>query len=595
MAGGTGTPSAYLLLFAKRIQMNKEAVTYWIIVVAALMGFFIVFHHSRLAASKTGIAAKLGGLAKPFVVVSRSLRRVTIHKFPGLPSNGHFLTALVYLAVNVALLFTHIDASVLPYITVIAARAGWLSITNIAFVVFLSLKNTPLGFLTAWSYERLNVLHQIAGYVTMSLIIVHGATYSAYFIESGNMARLRVSEEIYGMAAGFTFLTLVLAGAIVRLWYYELFYILHVSFFAISLVMVGLHQPDMSKKIIVITAVAASIWVADRVVRFVRVVLYSFNNNATIYPLPHGGTRIILKKAPLGASSGEHCFLWIPKIRALEMHPFTIAAMNPLEFVVNSYDGFTRELHEYAVQNPGATLKASVEGSYGTFPNPAEYNKIVLVAGGSGASFTVGTVLNLIKKVAQGSKPSVTFVWIVKDPARLEWFAGHLSTIRQALNASIQLYVTRAPGSQDNSQNPSSKEDRSRSGTISSEASTPFTPSSEKFEITNGVPQHPPKILTGALSDLEKSGSESDATSPNSPTIQQNKALNSLGSIPVHYGRPNVVKIIQNAINETSADQRVLIMGCGPEGLMTQVRNTTAECISTSGPAVELHCEQFGW
>ncbi|KAI3546150.1 ferric reductase like transmembrane component [Colletotrichum filicis] len=597
MAGGASGPSAYPLLFAKRTKLNQEAMIYFAIALASIMGLFIVFHLGRRGASKAGLNTKLSGLAKPFLFVSRSIRRVTVYKFPALPSTGHFVVALSYLVINIALLFTHIDASALPYLTVIAARAGWLSIANIAFVVFLSLKNTPLGFLTAWSYERLNVLHQIAGYITMVLIIVHGATYSAYFIEAGNMARLRVAEEIYGIASGFTFLSLVLAGAIVRLWYYELFYILHVSFFAISMVLVGLHQPELSKKIIIITAVAAGIWVADRVVRFIRVVLYSFNNNATVYPLPHGGTRIILKKAPVGASSGEHCFLWVPKIRALEMHPFTIAAMNPLEFVINSYDGFTRELHEYAVQNPGATLKASVEGSYGTFPNPSEYNKIVLVAGGSGASFTVGTVLNLFKKVAQGSMPSVTFVWMVKDPARLEWFAGHLSTIRQALSADIQLYVTRAPGSQgSSSQTPgSSKEDRSRSGTISSEASTPFTPSSEKFETTNGVPQQPPRINTRTVSDPEKSGFESDATSPSSPTIQQNGALNSLGGIPVHYGRPDVAKIIQNAIDETPSGERVLVMGCGPESLMTQVRNTTARCIRTSGPAVELHCEQFGW
>lgn len=485
-----------------------------------------------------------------------------------------------------------------------------LSIANIAFVIFLSLKNTPLGYLTAWSYERLNVLHQIAGYVTMAMIIVHGSTYSSYFIKQGNFARLRVPEEIYGIASGFTFLTLVLAGAIVRLWYYELFYILHVSFFAISMVLVGLHQPEMTKKIIIVTAVGASIWVFDRVVRFVRVVLYSFNNTATVHPLPHGGTRIILKKAPYGSSPGEHCFLWIPKIRAFEMHPFTMAATDPLEFVVNSYDGFTRELHEFAVRNPGATIKASVEGSYGTFPNPAEYDKIVLVAGGSGASFTVGTALNLLKRITQGSKHSIVFVWMVKDPgkhldqirsrvykltfiARLEWFAGHLSTIRQALNSSIMLYVTQASEGQGSMHDNSAKEDRSRSGTISSASSTPFTPSSEKFDAQN-IPKQPPKVLTRAISDPEKSGFESDAPSSASP-VQQTEASPHLSGIPINYGRPDISSIIRDAIGETPSDQRVLVMGCGPEALMTQVRNTTASCIRTTGPAVELHCEQFGW
>ncbi|KAF9882381.1 ferric reductase transmembrane component 5 [Colletotrichum karsti] len=591
MAGG---PGAYPVAFATRMRMNHEVVTWFAGILSGLMGIFIIFHLSRLVAQKTGLASKLSGPAKPFVFVSRIVRRFSVLKFPGLPSVGHAFVATTYIIVNIVLQLTYLDTSVLPYITVIAARAGWLAIANIVFVIFLSLKNTPLGYLTAWSYERLNVLHQVAGYVTMALIIVHGATYSSYFIQANNAARLLVHEEIYGIAAGFTFLTLVLAGAIVRFWYYELFYILHVSFFIISMVLAGLHQPEMTKKMLIATALGSALWMFDRLIRVLRVVYYSFNNTATLYPLPHGGTRVVLKKPPLLASSGEHCFLWIPKIRALEMHPFTIANMDPLEFVINSYDGFTRDLHEYATRNPGTTVKASVEGSYGTFPNPADYDKIVLVAGGSGASFTFGMALNLLKRITQGSKQSIVFVWMVKDPARLEWFSNSLATIRHTLNSSVQLYVTRNPGSQTSSQeNVTNVTERSRSGTVSSEASGPFTVSSEKHDEKH-APRLPSKVLTRTISDPEKSGNESELTTPTSP-VQQVELGPSIHGIPINFGRPDVSKIITKAIEETPADQRVLVMGCGPETLMTQVRNTAAMHIRPSGPAVELHCEQFGW
>ncbi|KAK2021010.1 ferric reductase like transmembrane component [Colletotrichum zoysiae] len=592
MAGASGGgPSAFPKLFAQRSRMNHEAMTYYATGLAAIMGVFIVFHLTRLLAQKSGLASRLSFAAKPFVFVSRIIRRVSVRKVPFLPSTGHAVVATIYVVANIVLCLTYIDTSTLPYLSVIGARAGWLSIVNITFLVFLALKNTPLGYLTAWSYERLNVLHQIAGYVTMALIIVHGVTYSSYFIGHGNMARLRVHEEIYGIVSGFMFLMLVLAGAIVRLWYYELFYILHVSGFAIAMVLVGLHQPELSKKIIYITAAAAGIWVLDRAVRFVRVVAYSFNNTATVHPLPNGGTRITLKKAPYGASSGEHCFLWIPKIRALEMHPFTIAAMDPLEFVINSYDGFTRDLHEYAVRNPGATLKASVEGSYGTFPNPAEYDKVVLVAGGSGASFTVGTALNMLKRLTPSSGQSIVFVWMVKEDTRLEWFAHHLSTINDALSSSVLLYVTRSPGSPGS---PVTTEDRFRSATISSEASSPTTPDTEKFDVETGIPRQPPKVVTRAISSSENSGFESDGKSPVS-SLQKNGAPAHINTIPINYGRADISAIIRTTINDASPNQRVLVMGCGPDSLMTEIRNTTASCIRTSGPAVELHCEQFGW
>jgi predicted ferric reductase len=290
-----------------------------------------------------------------------------------------------------------------------------MSISNLVLVVFLSLKNTPLGYLTAWSYERLNALHQIVGYTLMSCIIIHASSYSSYFAMQGAWARLKATEEIFGMVAGFCLLILVLAATIIRRFWYELFYVTHVCFFMIGIVFIGLHQPLISKHIVIATIFAGSMWGLDRLLRVLRLVAYSVNNNATVHPLSNGGTRIVLKKAPIGATSGAHCFVWIPGIRSMEMHPFTIAAMDPLEFVVASYDGFTQDLHKYATEHPGAALRASVEGPYGTIPDPIEYDKVVLIAGGSGASFTFGMALNMLKRMKPNSAQRIVFVWMVRD------------------------------------------------------------------------------------------------------------------------------------------------------------------------------------
>ena len=55
---------------------------------------------------------------------------------------------------------------------------------------------------------------------------------------------------------------------------------------------------------------------------------------------------------------------------------------------------------------------ASVEGPYGTFPNPTSFDRVLMFAGGSGASFTVGTALNVIDKW-EGKKP-IDFHWMVR-------------------------------------------------------------------------------------------------------------------------------------------------------------------------------------
>lgn len=292
---------------------------------------------------------------------------------------------------------------------------------NFSLVVFLALKNTPLAFLTAYSYERLNVLHQIAGYTTFLHLILHASMYTNYFLSSGRLEVLQEPSVIAGIVAGFAFLGLFLSGALLRHWWYEAFLAIHILSFLAGLIAAAYHQPDLATNgLLVMPAVIAAMWGADRVVRGARMLVNALGSGsyAVVEPLPHGGTRIVLAKRPFGcgggAVAGRHCFVWIPAIRAFESHPFTIAASAPVEFVVNSYDGFTRDLHAYAVRNPGARLRASVDGPYGTVPDPLAFDKVVLIAGGSGATFTFGLVANMLERMGPGAKNDIVFIWSVK-------------------------------------------------------------------------------------------------------------------------------------------------------------------------------------
>ena len=53
--------------------------------------------------------------------------------------------------------------------------------------------------------------------------------------------------------------------------------------------------------------------------------------------------------------------------------------------------------------------------------------------------------------------------------------------------------------------------------------------------------------------------------------------------------------LIKDVVAKADDNDRIAIAACGPEGLMSCVRKTAAECIRVKGPSVELHCEQFGW
>ena len=67
------------------------------------------------------------------------------------------------------------------------------------------------------------------------------------------------------------------------------------------------------------------------------------------------------------------------------------------------------------------------------------------------------------------------------------------------------------------------------------------------------------------------------------------------GDLEITEDRPDVKDIITREVEAAGRTERILVLGCGPPSLMDDVRDAAAGCIRCEGPAVELHCEQFGW
>lgn len=201
---------------------------------------------------------------------------------------------------------------------------------------------------------------------------------------------------------------------------YEVFYIIHIILFMLVIIAVGMHRPELQTKSIYIIIFSACIWLSDRLLRGSRIFIHSFGNRATLYPLSHDGVRIVMQRTPWRSVPGTHIFLWIPKARAIETHPFTIVSTNPLEVVLSSYDGFTRDLSSLASRMPGIMLRASCDGPYGVRPNFAKFDTVILVAGGSGASFTVGVAINLVRTLSSDAAgPVIHMIWAIRNEGKL--------------------------------------------------------------------------------------------------------------------------------------------------------------------------------
>ncbi|KAG8677100.1 hypothetical protein FPOAC2_03216 [Fusarium poae] len=563
---------AFLAKLAHRQQMNYDAMTFF---AGAMASFYFVICISLLLRR---LCVEVGASRKPGITTAifRYMRAPALGNIPGLPPGGYTFAILGYLVINAVVTFTYLDNENMPFLSNIASRTGWMAIANMLIVILLSLKNTPVAILIASSYERLNILHRVAGYTTLIFAMVHASTYTAVFGAQNFLQRLLAKEEIFGMVALGSFITLSFAGAVLRAWWYELFYYIHINVWVLAVMTTGLHQPEPGKKVLYIVCVSAGIWAVGRIVRFGRLAANSINNTVTLTPLPNGGTRVTLAKAPVGSTSGKHGFLWVPAVRALETHPFTMVAVDPVEFVISAYDGFTQKLHDCALQNPGIKLKASVEGPYGMLPDIKGYGKVMLVAGGSGASFTVGAALNMLKKLDRSEEVVIEFIWMIRNQAYMSWFAQHLETLHRDHRVSTRVYVTRASATE------SAPHRQPSTSSTTSSSSTFVDHNTEKDIIT----QPGTAVIARSSPDLEKDGIPSPASITAHP---------SQGDTVVFSGRPDVASLVKGSIESTPSDKRVLVMGCGPKTLMSAVQNAAADAIMDNGAGVELHLEKFGW
>jgi hypothetical protein len=159
-------------------------------------------------------------------------------------------------------------------------RADRIAFCNIAFLVFLALKNTPLAFMTAHSYETLNPLHQVAGYTTMSTALVHLIVECLYFQRAKKPHELLEHEQIYGMIAACSMFVIFLTTIGMKKLRYEAFYIIHLTMFMLMMITVAMHRPDLADKEVIVILVAASMWGSDRIIRGLRILYHSRGNEA---------------------------------------------------------------------------------------------------------------------------------------------------------------------------------------------------------------------------------------------------------------------------------------------------------------------------
>lgn len=397
-----------------RVQ-DSDSNTAWefAIAVMGIIVFFTIWHWSRHFALKGAFPPSSGSSPGPrfLVAPSRLARKYLIPKLKGFTSRGHAIVVIVYIAINLVLLFTHLDWALTSNF---ARRLGWVCTINITFTFFLALKLQPLGFLTGYTYERLNILHQIVGYTTVILALMHTLVFVASRNQEGLSYNLDDVLQRPGIIAALVMIVIAITSLTMRKRYYDAFYVIHVIAAILILITVYRHRPYIQTRTAWIVLAAAIFLVNDKLFRWARYAWNFRGTRATLHPLLNNGTRILLNKSSKKVNPGEHIWLWLPGVNRTQTHPFTVVNNDPLEIVLAAQTGFTKKVNELANLNPGISVSATWDGPYGKLPHIKLYNRIVLVAGGSGGSWTIPLAMAILDNLHADSDLQMDFIWVVR-------------------------------------------------------------------------------------------------------------------------------------------------------------------------------------
>ncbi|KAI0053615.1 hypothetical protein FA95DRAFT_1600760 [Auriscalpium vulgare] len=447
-------------------------------------------------------------------------------------------------------------------------KAVHIAAAQLPLLPALSSKNNVIGWLTGIGHEKLNVLHRIVARCILVLIWVH--LWGRWKIGFTGVDDIASHGWIQlGVVAGITYtLAIVLSIRPIRAYWYEVFHVLHVVLIFVFILTAYLHASEPGFGTYVWPTWV--VWGFDRVFRLSRhialnVVLKPQHTEGTLSLVTPDSLRLhVTRRLPLGWRPGQHVFLTFPTIATMpfETHPFTIASIpsategseKQLTFYIRGRKGLTQKLVEQATDKDGVKVPVSVEGPYGAPPNLAPYATSILVAGGTGVSYTLPLLLDLVKQSRDGTALTkrIVFIWILRNEDHLEWIASALADAQAcappSLTLDINVFVT------------------------------------SKRDATPTVPVSPHKA----------DGSESPSREEDS---KKSPEAAELGGLTPLYGRPDMRDLLQGVLRD--AEGPVSIDVSGPAGLVKDVRGTLASLVTSvkdvlkGGPTIHFHAETF--
>ncbi|KAI0794429.1 ferric reductase NAD binding domain-containing protein [Fomes fomentarius] len=500
---------------------------------------------------------------KRVVAASRSLGAKQLH----VPMFNYYSPPLSAIAIvfGMLALFTAFTLTVRPYFwpkrmmgsPAIAIRSGWMAIGILPFLMVFATKVNPIGILTGVSHEKLQVYHRWTAWIMYVLALIHTLPFLIRSYKDGTLRPIWERTPWYwtGVAALVpqTWLVVMSWGPI-RNRYYETFKKLHyvATFFFIFFLWVHCNFRLTSWDYIIATIV---LYGASWLVRYGRMLYHGVHSGVTYEELPEDMVKIIIP-TQIKWRAGQHFFVRFLDlgIHAASSHPFTVSTLDDLqqsegegggirimEIYARVHGGITARLAAVAASQSLRTSYVMLDGPYGGVEgNIKTYDRVLLLAGGSGVTFLVPLLLDLVQSYDPETTKTrkVHLVWVMRTDDARSWFEEVLRNAVESSPEGLSVVVS--------------------------------------YHITCAT----------IIADDDASSITSGKTSSAEPLI------------PKHSSRPDVRSIVKEYC---AKEGRLAVAGCGPEAFNYDVGSAVAECElaivrgKSACSEIYLHQESYTW
>lgn len=448
----------------------------------------------------------------------------------------------------------------------LAVRAGMMSTALVPFIYVLAGKSNAITLLTGISYEKLNVFHQYVGVAGFILGVVHTIPFIYQQLQEAGASALHKTfiTDLYYVSGIPTLILMGLLCTLSKAWvrkhFYELFLHLHwmmgIAFFGCLIwhIQFALGAQNYMWG-------ALAFWASQLLYRilvktcFKPTSMFLRSRSAHLTKLDENTYEIQIDNVKgYKWTPGQHCFLRFKGLRILDSHPFSISTTTELgegmKFIVVPKQGLTKAHFEELDRQIELNEQVYIDGPYGgTFRDVSKFDKIVLVASGSGVTATIPFLL-YVSQLHQQKSPladnlkCVNFIWVVRHQSNIKWIEDELIRCQEVLGHKLQLDI-------------------------------------RVCDYLVEMKKMDDKI------DVEKSIESEELSTPR---------------LPMTYGKPDVRSILTSLT--TSFSRRNIVVCSGSNLMQTQVSQIVSELQSlifnndlrnTNVEEIYLHTECFGW